>query len=47
MITLNVIVSNTTTIKVITEGEGAENRPKNNYVICVRSLTDDYMKIFY
>ena len=41
MITLHVIVSNTTTLKVITEyggGRGVRNRPKIYHVICERSL---------
>ena len=37
MITLHVIVSNTTTVKVITEG--VRNRPQIDYVICERFLT--------
>ena len=37
MITLNVIVSNTTTVNVITEG--GFNMAENDYVICERSFT--------
>ena len=40
MITLHVIVSNTTTVKVITEGEGVRNRPQIDDVnLCEWSLT--------
>ena len=38
MITLHVIVSNTTTVKVITEGEGLK-WPKIGNVICEGSLS--------
>ena len=37
MITLHVIVTNTTTVKVIMEG--VKNSPKIDYVICERSLS--------
>ena len=39
MITLHVIVSNTTTVKMITEGRWVRNRPRINYVICEGSLS--------
>ena len=38
MITLHVIVSNTTTLKMITEGGVVRNRQKIDYVICERSV---------
>ena len=38
MITLHVIVSNTTTVKVITEWEVGWKSTKNDYVICEQSL---------
>ena len=34
MITLHVIVTWVSTVKVITEGRGGKNRPKIDYVIC-------------
>ena len=39
MITLHDFVSNTTTVKVISEGEGVKIWPKFDFVICERSLS--------
>ena len=46
MITLHVIVSNTTTIKVITGGKGVWNRPKIDNVICERSLIKNSRRFY-